>query len=88
MNETWPLAQPDRHDPAPTGPYLGFGDPGPAIGQIAAVTSVEDASKPEPSWWSQLGPRIGAAAAAAFFPFPVLCPSTLRVGATPAPSTA
>lgn len=71
-NETWPITHPDHHDVAPTGQYLGFGDPGPAIGQIVAVTSDYYASKPQPSWSSQLGPRIGAAAAVAFLSFPFL----------------
>lgn len=71
-NETWTIAHPDHHGTPPTGRYLGFGDPGPAIGQIVCVTSDYHASRPQPSWSSELGRRLGAAGAVGFLSFPVL----------------
>lgn len=86
-NETWAISQPDHHGAPPTGHYLGFGEPGPAIGQIVCVTSDYYASRPQPSWSSQLGRRLGAAGAVGFLSVPVLWilyafagPMVLRTG--------
>jgi hypothetical protein len=57
-NEVYPLRHPNHRGEAPTGGFVGFGDPGQAIGQVISMDSSFPAGSGPPYWAAQTGKRL------------------------------